>query len=173
MELTQEMLVAAVNYDPCTGVFTNVSDVYGGFRGSVKLRSAGSEIGTKRPDGRVVIRLNGRLYLAYRLAWLYVYGEMPGGEIDHINGDPGDNRISNLRCVDRRTNQQNIRRSLKGKRSSKYLGVYLDKRKSTKKWRAAISHHGRQISLGYYASEVEARDVYLRAKRSLHAGCTI
>ncbi|MGL9722094.1 HNH endonuclease signature motif containing protein [Symbiopectobacterium sp.] len=47
---------------------------------------------------------------AHRLAWIYVYGVEPDGEIDHINGIRSDNRICNFRIVDDKQNARNRRK---------------------------------------------------------------
>ena len=46
----------------------------------------------------------GKLIYAHRAAWAIHFGEWPKGEIDHINGDASDNRIINLRVVNRTEN---------------------------------------------------------------------
>jgi HNH endonuclease len=48
-------------------------------------------------DGYRYVEIDGELYRADRVAWLYVTGEWPEGEVEHINGDRGDNRWENLR----------------------------------------------------------------------------
>lgn len=53
------------------------------------------------------IRIDGALYLAHRLAWLYVNGEWPERDLDHINGNSLDNSIGNLRLCDAAENQWN------------------------------------------------------------------
>jgi len=100
-------------------------------------------------------------------------GQWPLGEIDHRDGDPTNDKFENLREATRTFNQQNMRRPIKTKRSSKYLGVFANKTGGSKPWRAAIQDRGRQIWLGAFATEEEARDAYLSAKRRLHEGCTI
>ena len=110
-----------------------------------------------------------REYSAHRLAWLYVHGAWPTGQIDHINGDRGDNRISNLRDVTPALNTQNQRRAARSNKSSGLLGVTANRGR----WLAQISIGGKSRNLGRYATPEEAHAVYVAAKRVLHAGCTL
>ncbi len=67
---------------------------------------AGDVAGGTRPDGCRYIGIDGRRYYAHRVAWLLVYGPIPGGmEIDHIDHNPSNNRISNLRLVTKSANR--------------------------------------------------------------------
>ena len=66
---------------------------------------------------------------AHRVIWALVYGEWPAQEIDHINGDRSDNRLSNLRHVSRKMNMRN--RQADRRRVSGFRGVHLDKRRGT------------------------------------------
>lgn len=64
------------------------------------------ETGTKRKDGYIIVGYNYKTYLAHRIIWLYVFGEMPL-YIDHIDGDPSNNKITNLRNVTQKENRAN------------------------------------------------------------------
>ena len=84
-----------------------------------------------------------------------------GKEVDHVNGDGLDNRRSNLRVASRRENLRN-RRSFAGS-TSRYCGVGW--RASRGVWRARITIEGREMSLGHFASEIEAALSYDEAAR--------
>lgn len=104
--------------------------------------------------------------LAHRVAWAIHHGEWPSDQIDHINGDPSDNRIVNLRDVDQLTNCKNV--SLRSDNSSGRVGVgWYPKRE---KWRARICVNKRQMTLGYFDSfdeAVAAREV-AEARHDFH-----
>jgi hypothetical protein len=69
------------------------------------------EAGTITGHGYRYIRVNGKMMLAHRMAWLMEYGEDPEGKlIDHINGDRLDNRIENLRIATYSQNGANAKR---------------------------------------------------------------
>jgi len=97
--LTRERLMELVSYDPSTGLFTSKVS-----RPPCKI---GKVLGSKQAAGYVEFRLDYKSYLAHRLAWFYIHGDWPVGEIDHINQDRTDNRISNLRDVTRSENNRN------------------------------------------------------------------
>jgi hypothetical protein len=86
---------------------------------------------------------------AHRVIWALVHGEWPADQIDHINGDPSDNRICNLRSVSNAENSRNSARPINN--TSGVRGVYWHQSKN--KWRARI---GKNISLGYFADFDEA-----------------
>lgn len=172
--LTAEIIREILEYRPLDGVFYWRNEGRAGFNNSAIFHKAGDIAGTKRKvDGRVVIRINGKLYLRYRLAWLWVTGVWPLAEIDHIDGDPTNDRFSNLRDASRTKNQESMRLPQKTKESSAFLGVYANKKGRKKRWRSAISVAGKQISLGAFYNEIDAYEAYVHAKRNLHEGCTI
>ena len=106
---------------------------------------AGDIAGSKDRCGYTRIGIDGKRYAAHRLAWLMTYGEFPDGEIDHINGNPSDNWICNLRVVTHHENGRNVKRHKRNK--SGVSGVCWDKRDSC--WKAYINAPAR-TSLGYY-----------------------
>lgn len=150
--ITRDELIARFNYDPHTGTFARRSD------GKVMGCKAGKY-------GRIQIDCGDRMRYASRLAWLYVHGEWPNGQIDHINGDHTDNRIANLRVLSNAENCRNKSRARKTN-SSGLLGVSHDKRVG--KYRARIMVDGRMTSLGYYDTPEAAHAAYLEAKRTMH-----
>lgn len=126
-------------------------------------QKAGNYSGT-----HVSVQIMGRRYFVHRLVWLFERGAWPCYEIDHINGDPRDNRIGNLRDVPRQVNQQN-RRSAQANNKLGVLGVCEHKGR----FRAYISINGKTTSIGQFATLREAEDAYLNTKRHIHAGCTL
>jgi hypothetical protein len=123
--MKNERLRELLEYDPETGVFlwkTRTSN-------RVKI---GSVAGTKHGKGYVSISCDGKRYMAHRLAWLYVHGQFPEEQIDHINGVRDDNRLCNLRCVSSAENQMNMK--LDKRSSSGITGVHWHK--LTGKWHA-------------------------------------
>lgn len=100
-DLTATRLRELVAYDVETGIFTARVD-----RG-LKIK-AGAVLGnTSHHAGYRTVRVDYARFLAHRLACLYVHGEWPCGEIDHIDGDKDNNRIGNLRVVTRQQNRWN------------------------------------------------------------------
>lgn len=160
-DLTAETLREHLSYDPGTGVFTRR-------KSNTNAVKAGTVAGSLARNGYVTIMVNGHMYKAHRLAWLYVYGVWPAHHIDHINGVKHDNRIANLRDVPMSINAQNLRAA---KRANPYLGVSYHKAHNN--WRATIKINGRYKHLGSFDTPEDARDAYLEAKRKLHVGCTI
>lgn len=90
------------------------------------------------------VRIDGKYYLLHRLAWMYVHGEFPNGDIDHINRVRNDNRLTNLRVVNRCVNQQN--RSLQVNNTSGVAGVIYGKKSNS--WIARIKANNKYYHLG-------------------------
>lgn len=128
----------------------------------------GTTAGCRMNRGYWAISIDGKSYLAHRLAWLITYGIWPEGQIDHINGDRADNRLCNLRAVSNAENAQNKRRA-RSDNDSGLLGV----RQLGSRWQARIMKAGKAIHLGAYETKEAAHAAYLAAKRQLHEACTI
>ena len=144
-ELTAEYLRSVLHYAQETGIFT--------WKVSTSRRvKAGYIAGSLDGGGYLSIKVCSRPYLAHRLAWLYTYGEWPKDQIDHINRNRSDNRISNLRDVSHKQNGQNA--SKPSNNTSGHPGVYWHKRDS--KWVAQIRHNYKQINLGCFTNIEEA-----------------
>lgn len=143
-ELTVDQVRERLKYNPETGLFTWLS---GPFVGKVA--------GTSDRFGYTRVWTMGRNHSAHRLAWLYVYGTHPKGEIDHINGIRNDNRIENLREVTRSTNLTNRSFGASGAK-----GVY----RQGQKWRAQIRVNGVTKHIGTFATKEDAHQAYLAAE---------
>ena len=156
--ITQEELKSLFDYDPNTGKFIRKVAT----TNSVKV---GDIAGGLNQRGYVVIWTNGRSYLAHRLAWLYVYGEFPELNIDHINHDITDNRISNLRQA---TQLQNVWNSkIKNSSETGVKGVTKDKRKKSTFY-ARCRVNGEHVYLGAFSTKEDAGKAYDDFARSLH-----
>ena len=156
--ITQSNIKNLLNYDPCIGVFRWIV----GFR-----RIKPGEVAGTICDGYVRIKINGKSYLAHRLAFLYMTGNFPN-ITDHINGIRSDNRFENLRDVSVAINRQNIRTHDADNKCS-FLGVTNYKGK----FRATIKVNKKTKHLGLFATAKDAHAAYVLAKREYHSGCTI
>ncbi len=161
-ELTAERLRELLHYNPETGIFSRPIN-----RGG---EVAGAVVGCLTANGYWLIGVDYRRYRAHRLAWLYMYGNWPTRHIDHLNGNRTDNRIANLRDVDRATNMQNMRKALSTNRCG-LMGVSFHRQSGL--WAARLVARGKIHSLGYHRTPEAAHEAYLAAKRKLHEGCTI
>jgi hypothetical protein len=160
-KLTAHRLREVLKYDRNTGVFR--------WRMSLAKRvKIGDVAGCARQDGYRLIRVDGRLYLASRLAWLYMHDCWPKNEIDHKNTIRGDDRLQNLRDVTHAENKQNSRRAHRDNKTG-LLGVMT----SQGKFRAQIRLDGKARHLGTFETPEAAHAAYLVAKRKLHPACTI
>lgn len=124
--LSQTRLKELLIYDKDTGVFT-----WRRRRGG--KAAVGRSAGARDSYGYVVIRLDGVLYKAHRLAWFYSHGAWPEENIDHINRNKSDNRLKNLRLAGQSLNMHNANR-IAGQ--SGVVGVTWDSRR--RKWCARI-----------------------------------
>lgn len=151
--ITQLELKKQLNYDPETGIFTWVVSC----NNQIKT---GSMAGTINNRNYICIQINKKIYLAHRLAWVYVYGEWPK-VIDHINGIKTDNRIENLRNVTQKENGQNR----KEHRNGHLLGTTYDK--ALKQWKACIIINKKRIHLGLYQTQENAHNAYLNKLKEI------
>lgn len=107
---------------------------------------AGKEAGSMRKDGYLRVNFHGRIELCHRLAWVLYHGKWPDGHIDHINQNPSDNRIANLRDVSAAINHRNVKMQ-KNNTSGACGVVWLESRKA---WVAQIKVMGKNKRIGQY-----------------------
>jgi hypothetical protein len=143
-DLTQEYLKSILSYDPETGLFIRLIT---SSSNAIKGDTAGYI-----HDGYVNIKINGKAYKAHRLAWLYMTGEWPEDEIDHINGITHYNVWNNLREATHHQNCKN--RKLNINNASGFKGVHKEKNK----WRASVNIDKIQVFIGLFNTPEEAYD---------------
>jgi len=128
----------------------------GEFKWNHKLSSKtkiGSRAGSISNEGYRVIGLKGKLYFEHRLAVLMMTGEWPIGIVDHIDGSKDCNKWDNLRDVSQAENMKN--KKMPSFNSSGTIGIRQVK---SGKWQARINVDGKELSLGTYATEDEAKE---------------
>lgn len=155
--LTQSRLKEMLSYDPDTGLFR-----YAKARPRVRVGNVAGH--QHKGHGYIQIKLDDRLYLAHRLAWLYVHGDWPTDQLDHIDRDRVNNRIANLREVDNARNAQNCGLQQNNKSGGKDVCWY--KRKS--RWMVRITIDGERKFLGYFADHNDALTARLNAEKVYH-----
>jgi len=119
---------------------------------------------SKDRDGYVLNFIKGKVYREHRLIWLYVYGEMPNGMLDHINRIKTDNRIENLRVVSCSENRQNIGKLSNNKSGLK--GVWFNNK--TKNWCASICADKKKYFVGSFHTKEDAYEAYKTYAKKLH-----
>ena len=155
---TQERLREILQYDPETGSFYWAVDCNRLVR---KGDKAGFVVKKGGDRSYVLIQINGVVYRAHNIAWIYVYGGIPDHlHIDHIDRIGTNNKISNLRLATRAQNDANKKAK---PNSNGYRGVH----KNNKKWMSQISINGVCEYLGTFDSPSEAHEAY--KKRAIEA----
>lgn len=157
--ITQDRVKEVLDYNPNTGLFT--------WRQRLAPRGpVGSVAGCKdkHRGNRVFIRIDGVLYLAHRLAWLYIFGWMPD-TIDHINGDPSNNSIANLRVASQMQNVWNS--NVRSDNTSGIKGVRFDA--SRGKWSARLKVNGKFVLLKRFDNKEEAVFAYESTSAKYHS----
>lgn len=168
-DLTANRVRALVDYDARTGVF--IWRLQADARTPPEKRwnrlFAGRVAGTTDRRGYLRIKVRGTYYGGHRLAWLWMTGDWPPEDIDHVNKNPSDNRFCNLRLASRSQNQANV-----SAKSHNKLGLKGVCRRTlpgyTKPYHAQIKKDGKVRSLGHYASAEEAHEAYVRAAKDTH-----
>ena len=146
-------LDTALRYDPNTGKL-----YWTGINRHATRAVPGREAGYLSNNGYIEIRYKGKNLRAHRVAWFLYTGNDPGNmSIDHVNGDPQDNRINNLRLATPTENSRNRSKKKIGS-SSRYKGVTWYARYN--KWLAQIRVEGKATYIGYYSTELEAHKAY-------------
>ena len=159
-EPTADEVRRRFSYDPDTGILT-----YTKAPKYIRRVLHGKEAGRRNHQGYREVVMNNKQYQEHRIIWLYVYGAMPDGHIDHINRCRDDNRIANLRVVTRSQNKHNG--NTYSNNTSGEPGVSFNQR--CNRWYAQINIGGTRRRLGSFVNFEDAVLVRHRAKAALDA----
>jgi Demerecviridae HNH endonuclease len=140
-----------MSYDPVNGVLIRTRD-----KGPCK---AGEIAGNVRKDGYLQVGFNRKMFLGHRIIWFLCKGYWPTLDIDHIDGNPRNNLISNLREATRAKNVLNQ----KMHKDNRYGMKGVSKSRNGKKFRARIIINYKEISLGAFDTPEEAHAAYMQA----------
>jgi hypothetical protein len=160
--LTQDRLREVIDYNEDTGLL--IWKFRPELRKEENTKNCGKAAGTRGPMGYIRVAIDKKIYAAHRLAWLWMTGEWPENEIDHINMIKHDNRWGNLRHVSRSQNQMNV--SVRSDSSTGLKGVYYDK--SIYRWRPKIMIDGKRYTIGTFDCPAAASFAYQIAADKIH-----
>jgi hypothetical protein len=155
-DLTAKRLREVIDYKPETGEFIWRYPINQGIH-------AGQQAGYVS-QGYRRIGIDGSTYLAHRLAWLYMTGEWPKEQVDHADGNRGNNAWRNLREATHAENHFNI--GIISTNKSGFKGVSWFRK--TRKWRARITANGKERTIGYFDTKELAHEAYRKAASELH-----
>jgi len=153
--LTHAELKEWLYYNCLTGIFIWLKSFNG---------RAGGIAGCLNHDGYIHIKINGKSYLAHRLAWFYTYEVWPRNKLDHRDTIRHHNWIDNLREATKKQNNQNV--GLKSNNTSGFKGV--SRKKGGNKWVANINYNGKKRHLGYFNTPEEAAAQYQLFAEKIH-----
>jgi hypothetical protein len=154
-DLSLSLVLEMLEYQPETGALLQRKA-----RPKVKV---GSLAGVVTPYGYRYIQLQGRKYAAHRLIWYIEHGSFPPHDIDHIDGNKLNNKITNLREATRKQNCEN-----KGAQKNNKLGIRgVSYNQRLRKYVAQIQHNGINQYIGLYTDPQEASKAYEEVAKSL------
>ena len=158
--LTQEEVRKQLDYNPETGELR--------WKERKKGRRVGEVVGSTNGAGYSRTCINKKLYYTHRLVWLWVYGYFPENDIDHIDRDKLNNRLSNLREVSRTCNLRNSGMGSNNKSGVTGVCWYA----GYGKWESYITAANKKKRFGYHEDLTEAVAHRLAAEQCLDwAGC--
>lgn len=155
--ITQAELKEMFNYDPNEGVFR------ARFKRWTSAKNIGEVIGVTNRGVNPSVYIERRLYKVSHLAWLYVHGWLPTNQIDHINRNPSDNRISNLREATQSQNKANCRTYRNNRLGLKNI------RLRGGQYEVRCSKDGKTHQFGKYPCLGQAVRAAAAARKELHA----
>jgi len=138
-----EKTIDTVVYDPDTGFFE--------WKKNKKIHYSPVVCRPTTSDGYLYLFMDNMVYLAHRVAYVYMTGEQPD-EIDHINHIRTDNRWCNLRSVSKLENQKN--RTIQKNNTSGVVGLVWNKKDSA--WLVRIKANHKNIYIGHFKDKFEA-----------------
>lgn len=147
------VIIDWLHYSPSTGQFIWMKE-------PTIAQDRHTEAGTTRKSGYVFIGFNDfGIIAAHRLAWVYMHGAIPDGmEVDHIDGNPSNNALDNLRLAT--SSQQKMNKRVQSNNRSGLKGAYYHACHKGKKWRSQIKVGPKLIFLGYFHTAEEAHAAY-------------
>ena len=148
--LTQSRVKEILNYDRETGVLSCRVDRW--------MLKVGDVVGNLMADGYLRLSIDGRTYKAHRVIWLWMTGEWPKKDIDHVDLNRSNNCWKNLRVATKSQGGANRRRPANN--TSGLKGVCLLR---SGRWQSAIKVNGRNIYLGLFDCPVAAHLSYVVA----------
>lgn len=147
-ELTQELVLSQLDYNPYSGYFTR--------------RKNGKPVGSDHGNGYLTVYVLGKHYYAHRLAWLYVTGEWPKDDIDHIDGNRINNSWGNLREA---TRSQNLINKIYPKKELPKNIYWLAR---TARYRVKLSVNNKTIHGGYFKNLGDAEQAVSALRKTLY-----
>lgn len=154
-------------YDPASGTLTWRIRAMLNFRDKRHMnawnaRFAGTLAGkverVKGEPRRIVVKIWDRKHGAHRVIWQMINGPIEEGlMIDHVDGDPTNNRLENLRLATNSQNQLNRRRKVNATHDLKGISFEQGRKKP---WKAGLRIDGKTHFIGRYATKEEAHEAY-------------
>jgi len=156
-----EELRAIFQYDPVTGALVwKMRPPTTRENRTHNTKFAGNQVGALNTCGHRQVRVNGRLITVHRIVWKMMTNTDPIDQIDHINGDPDDNRWGNLRASTQHQNTWNQKTRCTS--TSGYNCIYPlgTKRAASKQFRVRMRVDGKQKLIGDFHTFDEASAAY-------------
>lgn len=157
MKISRKELKKVLHYNPETGIFTwRVA--------TARKITVGDRAGTITVHNARAIRVKNILKYEHHWAFFYMTGRFPKKQVDHINGDPSDNRFCNLRLVSASQNLFNTKIQKRNKTGVK--GVWFDAPRQ--KYQVYVRINNRQIRLGWHDNIFDAAASAISGRLKYH-----